>query len=127
MKDKRAPRIVKHQHTRVIETGRNYSGEASPYWDWVRDHQPSDSDGNPKEPAQGNPDILPEGTYPTPQESGISVGDITRMLSGMQRKVFELYVQRGKSEREIANRLEISIGTVRTHLQRVREKYNHWV
>ena len=124
---KRQPRIVKHQRTKVLENQKDYSGEQSPYWRWVEQNQPHDDDGIPQEPVQANPDSLPESAQPFPRDSGYSVGDISRQLSGQQKKVFELYVQEGKSEKEIGIILKIGEKTVRTYLQRVRDKFKYYV
>ncbi len=123
----RNPRIVKHQKTHVIKARGNFSGEASPYWQWVEKHGHPYADGNPQEFAQANPDTLPESAQTFPQESGLSVGDISKQLPKMQRRVFELYVQGGKSEEEIATILNIGKTTVYTHLQRIRDKYKFYV
>lgn len=125
---KRGGRIIKHQKTRVIETGKNYSGEKSPYWDWVANHAESSGSSNEfMEPAQANPDRISSDNFtPFTQESGISVGDISRKLSGQQKKVFEMYVQEGKSEEDISKVLRLSVNTVRTYLRRIREKYKYY-
>lgn len=124
---KRNPRIVKHQKTRVIQTNKDYSGESSPYLDWL-DSQSMDEDGNRREPAQANPDVLSSDIRtPLAQSLPISVGDISRQLSGQQKKVFELYVQEGLNEKEIAAILAITVGTVRTYLDRIRQKFRHYV
>lgn len=130
---KRAGRIVKHQKTRVIDTGRDHKGESSPYWDWVRNQQDGRVDNAGAElwePDQANPDRLPENPHqsPFPVESGLySVGEVSKLLSGQQRKCFDLYVQEGKSEKEIAEILGCGYATVRTHLQRVRERFKLYV
>lgn len=124
---KRNPRIVKHQKTRVIQTNKDYSGESSPYLDWL-DSQGIDEDGDRREPAQANPDILSaDSRTPLTQSLPISVGDISRQLSGQQKKVFELYVQEGLKEREIASILGITPGTVHTYLDRIRQKFKYYV
>lgn len=132
-RNKRGGRIVKHQKTRVIQTDKNYSGERSPYWDYAHEHSENSPGVHASdhqeflEPVQANPDSLPESASIFPQESGLSVGDISKQLSGQQRKVFELYVQEGKSEKEIAVLLGISYNTVRTYLARVRERFKFYV
>ncbi|SRR5258708_2243454 len=115
-------RLVKIQHTRVIETGKD-CGESSPYWNWVNNNP---AEGSYESPL-ANPDQLTDSANVFPQESHhYSVGDISRKLSGQQKKVFELYVNEGLDEREIAKILKIGYNTVRTHLRRVRERFQNY-
>jgi len=111
-------RLVKIQHTRVIDT--KDCGESSPYRQWVEEHGFFDD----SEVAQANPDTLTDAQsfYPV-REPQFSVGDISRKLSGMQLKVFELYVNEMRDEKEIAAMLNIKFSTVRTHLMRIRKRF----
>lgn len=116
-------RLTKVQHTHVTETGRD-CGENSPYRQWISDHGYTDNPDGLREPALANPDMLTDSLNMFPQESGkYSVGDISRKLSGMQKKVFELFVNEGFDEKEIATILGIKKSTVRTHLFRVRVRF----
>src|SRR5712672_727709 len=129
---KRKREFVQWQDVKVLQTKRIQSGESSPYWEWIRDHESISSSHGPdsvdmNEPAQGNPDILPEQRTQFHQETRISVGDISKKLSGQQLKVFEMYVQEGKSIRDIAIVLGIGKRTVETYLSRIRERFKYFV
>lgn len=125
MKAKKWKRGMEYQRLRVIDTGKD-CGEGSPYRKWVADNSPSGDESF--EGAIANPDMLTDSTNVYPQETKhYSVGDISRQLSGQQKRVFELYVNEGLSEKDIAAVLEIGINTVRTHLRRVRDRFKHYM
>jgi RNA polymerase sigma factor (sigma-70 family) len=122
---KRGKRTVKYQQTNVIDVGKD-CGEGSPYWNWIHENQERVGVGEHQEimePFLANPDRLADSFSPFEQESGkISVGDLSLRLPKMQQRVFDLYIQEGKGENDIAKILQISVGTVRNYLARIRKK-----
>lgn len=123
----RAGRLVKVQETNVIEVDKDYSaGDQSPYWEWVHTHKKGwykDGKVDSDEPHVGNPDHLSmDDKQPWIKESGLSVGDLSKLLTKRQRQIFELTVQEGKNPTEISAILGVKRSVVYTHLKRIQEK-----
>lgn len=125
-----------------VETSKNYSGEASPYWDHMKQKPWVDEGGHPNEVAEGNPDVLGEDASPyhghltDEGEAQLDVlEDVMEELTPLQRRVLELSALerpskdgvRRHTEEEVARDIGITRLAVRTILDRIRktteEKY----
>jgi len=124
---KKAKRLKKRIHE--IETKDLYRGERSPYWDFVKEHQKSDADGNILESPFANPDVLSEDDHmyhrPLSEEGELQfqiIRDTLAELSPQQQRVLQLCGFDGCTLKEAAKELNISIATVQTLLARAKEK-----
>lgn len=113
-----------------ITTKKKYSGEASPYWDFIKGRQ-RQSEGNPVEESIANPDVLAETdslyNRPLTEVGNIQLEAIQEALpklSQRQQDVLKLRGFEGYTEEETAMHLEISRLAVRNHLQRARNTIN---
>lgn len=127
MKSKYEPN--KRKAIREIQTRKNYGGEASPYWDflkWKTIHD--ESDGLTEHPL-ANPDVL--SADETMHDRVLTargelqleaVQTVLPTLTTQQRKAVELCGERGHTEEMAATILGIKRRTLRTILSRVRDK-----
>lgn len=115
---------------REIEIRGNFSGERSPYWEFVKAHQFADEDGQVREEAIANPDVLSEDdnvfrSPVDPEERAFKlkvVQEIIPTLSKQQQKLLILCGPRGKSIDKAAQELHITKRTAQVFLERAREK-----
>jgi DNA-directed RNA polymerase specialized sigma24 family protein len=117
------------QRLRVIETKCKYSGERSPYWDFLNAKQNTTDDGILQEQPRNNPDVLDEresvffSSLGALQEHQLEiVQEVTQELSEVQRKVLYFYGQLGWTEQETADELGITQQAVHDVLQRIRRR-----
>ncbi len=114
---------------REIETKTNYSGERSPYWEFLSNHQRFDADGQLQEDAIANPDTLSEDDHiyhqPLNDEGEFkfkAVREIISTLSPQQQRLLNLCGMEGQSIKDAAKELGIKPSTAQVFLQRAREK-----
>jgi len=114
---------------REIQTNINYSGERSPYWDFLSSHQHLDADGQMQEDSVANPDMLSENdctfkkSFDEEKEFRIQiVKEIIPMLSTQQQKLLNLCGVEGLSLKDAAKKLNITSSTAQVFLQRARGK-----
>jgi len=121
----------KRKPIREINSSINYSGERSPYWDFVAagSQKREAGDGHMIEDPLANPDMLTEedSLYSRPlTEVGElqkqAVEETVASLSHNERIVFEQVAEEGKTLAITAGLLGVSISTVQTLLTRVRKK-----
>lgn len=126
----------KRKPIREFKTKKNYSGEASPYWDFMLSHQPSYHDGDPKEDLLANPDSLSdeETLYnrPLSDDGDLRIEAVQQTLpklSPQQRRLVELCGVEGYAVKIAAEMMGISNSTAHTLLDRarktIRRKYNN--
>ena len=107
---------------------KKYSGEQSPYWDWVAVSAPTVHDsGEFIEMAEANPDWLSEentmfkSCSESDKEKFNTLMVNTDKLSKKEKEVIQLLWE-GKTPKEVATILNLSGGAMRTYLQRARKK-----
>lgn len=127
MKIKHEPR--KRKPIREIETRKNFSGEQSPYWDFIANHQRQTDEGNPIEDTLANPDMLSEDeglhNRPLSEEGELRlrvINETIKDLSPQQQKVIELCGFNGMSLNEAAVQLGVKKATVQALLARAKQK-----
>ncbi len=121
MKIKREPN--KRKPIREVDGRKDYSGEASPYWDFINNHQRLTDEGNPVEDTLANPDVLSEDeslyTRPISEDGERQLEAIRETeLSPQQQKVVHLCGELGYTLEMAARVLNIEVRTVRTLLKR---------
>lgn len=122
----------KRKITRVITTRKSYSGEQSPYWDFLQKTQLSDAktgSGEFSEPVEANPDALPEDATLWSRELSDEAQfrlDIIQegmaLLSEQQRRIVYYCGIKGMSLEKVAKKLGIQKGTAQKLLERARTK-----
>lgn len=112
-----AHKKVKKQKDHVEERRDAYKGERSPYWDSVR-AQEHREDGDLREDARANPDVLPETEIAAPSTPQLLMGESVEHLQGRQKEVYLLTMREGKSLADAAKILKISKGTAQVYKDR---------
>jgi len=113
---------------REIRVRKDYAGtEQSPYREWVERHYHLESDGDPLEPVEANPDVLPEEAglwHVSPCEDGRMemVKAVFKTLSPAQKKILVMIGLEGKTFENVAQTLGVSKGTVQKTMERIRKK-----
>ena len=116
---------------REIESRINYSGERSPYWDFLSSHQRFDAEGQMQEDSIANPDVLSEEDTLFKNDSRMKeekdlklrvIQEVIPTLSPQQKLVLQLCGFNGATLKEAAKELKIKIPTVQVFLNRIREK-----
>jgi DNA-directed RNA polymerase specialized sigma24 family protein len=104
---------IKSQKTKEVQ-GKPFHGERSPFWDYM------DSRAGEflQEPAQANPDVLPETEIAAPSTPQLLMGEAVQHLQGRQKEVYLLTMREGKSLSEVAEILDISKGTAQVYRDR---------
>lgn len=118
----------KRKPIREITTKKNYSGEASPYWDFMAAHQTSEHDGNPNEDVLANPDLLSDEETlhdrPISDDGDIrlqAIRETMAKLSSQQRRLVELCGIEGYSVSRAAELMNIKDSTAHSFLNRARK------
>lgn len=114
---------------REISTKRNWSGETSPYWNFMSKFNKSDgSFEGIVEDAVANPDVLSEDDHlyhrPLSEEGEIQfqfVRDNVKYLSKQQQRVLQLMAFEGLTLTQTAKELNLSISTVNEYLHVARQ------
>lgn len=113
-----------------IETKKNYSGEASPYWeDVMRRAQRDAGDGTHiAEDPIANPDVLSEDDHmyhrPLDPEGEFKfkvIREIVPTLSPQQQRLLHMCGMEGQTVKDAAKKLGITPSTAQVFLQRARE------
>ncbi len=111
-----------------ITVKKDYSGEASPYWDFIGSHQPQSAEGNPTEDTLANPDVLDADAslYNRPltdlgRLQMEAINDAMVDLTARQKQVMYMRGPEGFTEEDTARELGISRLAVRNHMARCRE------
>lgn len=113
---------------REIQVKKDYSGEASPYRDYMNSGHSYLNDGDVEENAIANPDMLSEdaNVFHRPL-SGLGqfqlevVQAVVKSLSPQQQRVLYLCGQMGMKQTLVAKELGISQASVNEMLQRIRK------
>lgn len=92
----------------VIKTDDNYSGEASPYWQWMEANSQNGDGGEIQELPEANPDYIRVTESTDLRETFIEVYSI---LTDREKQVFG-YLKVYKTDSEIAEKLGISTRAV---------------
>lgn len=120
---------MRSQKTNVKNAKRAYSGETSPYWDWVH-NQFIVKQNDRGEPEQANPDMLHTGIYDEVDVGVMEQANLIRrgldLLSEKERLVVET-MSEGLSMQKSANKIGMKMATLRNHLQRARKKLQDYV
>lgn len=113
---------------RELDSRKSYSGEASPYWEFMQNHAPTSADGQPEENIFANPDLLGEDEHlyhrPLTERGEFQFQVIRKALkdlSPQQQRVLQLHGFEGRTLREVSLQLGISISTVQVFLERARK------
>jgi DNA-directed RNA polymerase specialized sigma24 family protein len=101
-----------------IETIDRFSGERSPYQDWLKSNHKSTEYGVDSEPVLANPDSLPEIEIVAPSTPQQLMGEAINHLQGRQRECYLLTMREGKSFFEAAKILNIGKGRVQQYRER---------
>lgn len=122
----------KRKTLKVINTGKSYSGEQSPYWDFLQRTQGQEvKTGSVElsEPVEANPDQLPETanifTRELSDEAQFKldiVQEAMQLLSEQQRRIVYYCGIKGLSLDKVAKKLGIQKGTAQKLLERARVK-----
>lgn len=117
-------RLVKWQKLRDVDT-KPFTGDKSPYWDWVKTFGLSGEEGELREYSVANPDLVAcEDEENTPSLNGRAVMlKVLRQvkLSKGERTVLE-HMGRGLNEVETAEALDMTRRHVRVVLSRIQKK-----
>lgn len=112
-----------------IQTKKNYSGEASPYRDWLDRKGDYNQEHQANENPEANPDVVSEehGLYyqlsnEETEAKAQFFKDHFHDLSKQERTVMELHGIAGMALSQIAKILKVKKGTVSTLLGRARKK-----
>lgn len=123
----------KRKPIREINTGKNHSGEQSPYWNFMaaitQKHSQGDGTNDIMEDPLANPDSLSEedSLYNRPlTEVGKlqkqAVEETIEKLSARERTVFDLCADQNVTLEAAAEQMGVTLATVQTLLTRVRNK-----
>lgn len=122
----------KRKTLKLTGGGKNYSGERSPYWDFLQRtqaHQAATGTTEFEEPAEANPDVLPEEAAIFKRELSDEANfklDIIRegfkLLSEQQRRIVYYCSVKEMSLEDAAKALSIQKGTAQKLLERARTK-----
>jgi RNA polymerase sigma factor (sigma-70 family) len=125
---KREPQ--KRKPIKEVDAKKNYSGEASPYWDFIADSQDQSSKENKiNEDPLANPDVYSEEetlyARPLSADGEIRLQAIQETLADLterQREILHLCGNLGLTEEAAAERLKITRDNVHMQLVRARAK-----
>jgi len=115
-----------------LQTRKDYKGEGSPYWDFIKDRHRRDNrdvTGEFLEDVFANPDLLAE-------DEGIqfdrrdehtklklqAIYEAIERLSPQQRNVLELCGLQGMTLGRAAEALGVEVSTIQTHLEGAKQK-----
>lgn len=104
---------------------KNYSGESSPYWEWMNKHTRSYDDGDISEFPEANPDVLAEKENNVDTSRHKLIDKFVRLLVNNlsdKERLVTLLLQKEMTEREIAIQLRVSNSTVQEYKTRIRNK-----
>lgn len=113
---------------REKKTDKDYAGtEASPYREWLDNRGDYNQEHEAAEPAEANPDVLPEsaGLYhqaETDDDRMDFVNAVIATLTDKQKEILRLCGNEGRTIENTAAILNISRGAVQTTLNRIRKK-----
>lgn len=126
---KQKKQLKKRKPITEIDARKDYSGEASPYWDHLENNQRITEEGNPEEDAIANPDVLSEDdtlyARPISEEGQIRLQAIHETLphfSAQQKSILHLCADLGWTEGRAADSLGITRSAVHSQMIRMREK-----
>lgn len=127
MAAKKRGRTINWQKTRVIDTKKKYNGEASPYWNWLREKGRVSPDGELREFEISNPDLLVD---PKSEETSAQINTRAIMkqvlkevkLSRQEKAVLNCIGFQGFTEEKTADTLGISRLNVRRCFIRAQKK-----
>lgn len=112
-----------------IETSQSYSGERSPYWDFLQNQSRQNAKGGLLEDREGNLDVLPESASPwnfemtDEAELRLSViRDVETGLTSVQRRVLDLSIQENMTTEKVAAQLNMTRLAVRTIIGRINKE-----
>lgn len=125
---KREPK--KRKPIREVETKKDYSGEASPYWDFMIEHQDvRGADMKIQEDPLANPDVFSEETSmyhrPLSSDGEVRLQAIQETLEGLseqQKKILHLCGNLGYTMEAAATAMKVTLATVQSQLTRARQK-----
>lgn len=113
---------------REVDTGKNHSGESSPYWNFLETKRRTDAETWGEENVFANPDLMSEDDSlyhrPLSAEGELQlqiIQDVTKELSIPQQRVLYLCGQLGMSQTEAAKELKVSHQAVNEVLRRVQQ------
>lgn len=107
--------------------------DTSPYWHWVRDHQPRDEEGRIIEPVEANPDELSEEDAlwfqpDNKQDYKIRKQKLKRTLDSAllkmtetDREIVTLMSQGFLSNRQLAERMGVSKSFINNRINQIRK------
>lgn len=125
MYQKSKARSVRWHKVKEIDT-KPFTGNKSPYWEWVKRFGLSGRNGELREFQEANPDILPDGepqNTPDIDTRGLMLEALKRAkLSNSEKRVLQCLGMEGLTEEATAERLGISRRSVRTLLVRAKTK-----
>lgn len=114
--DKQVNYDVKHTRT-------EYSGERSPYWDWIEQHVPNNQEGEYEEPLEANADVTGyEENTEKRREHRRLITQGFASLSKRERQVFRGLME-GLTEEEIARELDVSQQMISKCRKKIRKKF----
>jgi len=112
-----------------IESRKKFNGEQSPYWNHIQRLKGHNKEGDMKESAVANPDILSEDDHifhrPLSKKGEFQfqvIRNIVAELSSQQQKVLQLHGFDGLTLRETAKELELSVSNVHEIFERAKAK-----
>jgi len=126
-----------HKKTQVQKIKKHGGINSGPYWDWVYNHCPVDSDGEYKEPSTANPDVLSEDNslwYDRTKDLDEVVEtrkqkllkkilkDTVNNMTGIDREIVTLMSQRFHTLREIAEITGVSKSFIHKRLNEIRRR-----
>lgn len=108
-------KITRSQKIKEIESNKDASrGEQSPFWDYMHSRHNELS----REPAEANPDVLPETEIAAPSTPQLLLGEAITHLQGRQKECYLLVMREDKSLAEAAEILGIAKGSVQVYVDR---------
>lgn len=122
--------VQKRKPIRDVPTDKDFSGEASPYWDFMAEHQDAlANNGKVQEDPLANPDVFSEEhslyNRPISEEGEVrlqAIHETMPELSASQRKVLHLCADLGYTMERAAEEMRVTVATVQTLLTRARRK-----
>lgn len=117
--------VHKSKSVKEIGTNINYSGERSPYWDFLRKKRFKSENGEITEHVLANPDVLAddENLYGQPLSEDDElrlrvIRETIEQLSPQQKKAVELCGMDGLTLKEAAEQMGVKLATVQVLLKR---------
>ena len=114
---------------REVPARKSFSGEASPYWDYTKNRQRFDREGQLQEDSLANPDVLSEqdnvfnlyeDEYKPIKLQAIS--ETLKTLSPRERQVYTYVALEGWTFKKTAHKLGLTVPTVQSYLDHLRAK-----